>query len=141
MALLDRKTARCRGTSTGIEVCDLLTANGDLVHVKHRKGGSSSLSHLFAQGRMSGEALLRDSDFREDARRFLRSIRRSWARRIPVDKPDPGSYRVVFAILGADENHPGEGLPFFSQLNLVRTYEALMALGYRVGVIGIPVST
>jgi uncharacterized protein (TIGR04141 family) len=140
IALLDRRTARCRGTSTGIEVCDLLTASGDLIHVKHRKGGSSTLSHLFAQGRMSGEALLRDSDFREDARRFLRGIRPSWARRIPVDKPDPGNYRVVFAILGADENHPGEGLPFFSQLNLVRTYEALKALGYRVGVKGVPVS-
>jgi len=44
---------------------------------------------------------------------------------------------VVFAILGAGEK-PTEGLPFFSQLNLVRTYEALVALGYRVGVIGVP---
>ncbi len=141
MALLDRKTARCRGTTTGIEVCDLLSQNRDLIHVKHRKGGSSSLSHLFAQGRMSGEALLRDADFREDARRHLRRIRPSLERRIPVDKPDPGGYCVVFAILGGDEDHPGEGLPFFSQLNLVRTYEALVALGYRVGVIGVPART
>src|SRR5260370_41653865 len=133
MALLDTKTARCRGTSTGIEVCDLLSDDGDLLHVKHRKGGSSSLSHLFAQGRMSAEALLRDEDFRRDARRLLRDIRHGWERRIPADKPDPGDYQVVFAILGAPVEHTGEDLPFFSQLNLVRTYEAVVALGYRVG--------
>jgi len=140
MALLDRKSARCRGTATSIEVCDLLSQDGDLIHVKHKKGGSSSLSHLFAQGRMSGEALLRDEDFREDARRFLRQIRPSWERRVPVEKPEPGDYRVVFAILGGDADQPGEGLPFFSQLNLARTYEALAALGYRVGVVGVQVT-
>lgn len=53
-------------------------------------------------------------------------------------KPDPKDYRVVFAILGADPDNLGEGLPFFSQLNLVRNYEALLALGYDVGVIGLP---
>jgi uncharacterized protein (TIGR04141 family) len=140
MALLDTKTARCRGTSTGIEVCDLLSGNGDLIHVKHRKGGSSSLSHLFAQGRMSGEALLRDEEFREDAREFLRDIRASWEGRIPVDKPDPRRYRIVFAILGGDPTHPKEDLPFFSQLNLVRTYQALDAQGFRVGVTAVEVS-
>jgi len=140
MALLDAKTARCRGTSTGIEVCDLLSDDGDFIHVKHRKGGSSSLSHLFAQGRMSGEALLRDEEFRGDARRFLRQIRPAWERRIPVDKPDTRRYSIVFAILGGDEEHPAQRLPFFSQLNLVRTYEALDGLGYGVGVIGIPVA-
>jgi len=87
---------------------------------------------------MSGEALLRDEEFRADARRFLRQIRPAWERRIPLGKPDAGDYQVVFAILGGDEDRPGEGLPFFSQLNLARTYEALVALGYRVGVIGVP---
>jgi uncharacterized protein (TIGR04141 family) len=141
MALLDRQTARCRGTSTGIEVCDLLSEDKDLIHVKHKKGGSSSLSHLFAQGRMSGEALLRDESFREDARRYLRAIRPAWQQRIPVGKPDPSSYKVVFAILGVDRNHPVDGLPFFSKLNLARTFEALEALGFHVAVKGVPVDT
>ena len=138
MALLDRQSARCRGTTSGIEVCDLLSEDNDLIHVKHRKGGSSSLSHLFAQARMSAEALLRDADFRQDARRFLREIRPSLQARIPAMKPDPKDYRVVFAILGADPDDPGEGLPFFSQLNLARSAQAVEALGYRVGVIGVP---
>lgn len=140
MALLDRRLARCQGTATDMEVCDLLSPNRDLIHVKHRKGGSSSLSHLFAQGRMSGEALLRDSRFREDARRHLRTIQRSFERRIPAHKPDPSRYRIVFAILGGDRNNPGETLPFFSQLNLVRTHQALMALGFDIRVIGVPAS-
>jgi uncharacterized protein (TIGR04141 family) len=140
-ALLDRRIARCQGTSTGIEVCDLLTEDKDLIHVKHRKGGSSSLSHLFAQGRMSGEALLRDRDFRLDARRFLQGIRPALQARIPVNKPDPRRYRVVFAILGTGADAPGEDLPFFSQLNLARTSQALSELGFRVGIIGIPVET
>jgi uncharacterized protein (TIGR04141 family) len=141
MALLDRKITRCRGTTTGIEICDLLSENRDLIHVKHKKGGSSSLSHMFAQGRMSGEALLRDAEFRQDAREHLRRIRRSFELRVPVDKPDPGLHRGTFDILGGDTDSPGEGLPFFSRLNLVRTYEALVALGYRVGVMGIPEGT
>jgi uncharacterized protein (TIGR04141 family) len=138
IALLDRQIARCQGASTGIEVCDLLTEDKDLIHVKHRKGGSSSLSHLFAQGRMSAEALLRDRDFRQDARQFLKRIRPSLQARIPVSKPDPRRYRIVFAILGTDTDSPGEDLPFFSQLNLARTSQALSELGYKIGIAGIP---
>jgi len=138
MALLDRQSARCRGTSTGIEVCDLLSADRHLIHVKHRKGGSSSLSHLFAQGRMSGEALLRDEDFRQDARRYLRNLKQAFQQRIPVGKPNPRDYKIVFAILGTDRLRPADGLPFFSKLNLARTFEALDAMGYHVAVKGIP---
>ncbi len=141
MALLDGKSARCLGTTTGIEVCDLLSDDGDLIHVKHRKGGSSSLSHLFAQGRMSAEALLKDADFRRDGRRFLRNLRATWEARIPANIPNPRDFCVVFAILGGNQNHPGQDLPFFSQLNLVRTFQALNPLQYRVAVLGVPVST
>jgi len=141
MALMDGKNARCLGTTTGIEVCDILSDNGDLIHVKHRKGGSSSLSHLFAQGRMSAEALVRDAGFRRDGRRFLHDMRASWEARIPANNPNPRNFCVAFAILGGDEDHPGQDLPFFSQLNLVRTFEALNPLQYRVAVLGVPVGT
>ena len=139
MALLDRKTARCLGTTTGIEICDLLSDNGDLIHVKHRKGGSSSLSHLFAQGRMSADALLRDADFRRDGRRYLRQMHASWEARIPANTPNPPNFCVVFALLGSDEDDPAQDLPFFSKLNLVRTFQALSPLQYRVAVLGVPV--
>jgi uncharacterized protein (TIGR04141 family) len=135
-ALLDGTTARCRAAADGIEPCDLFTADRDLIHVKHRKGGSSSLSHLFAQGRVAAEALVGDEGFRQDVRDLLRGLRPGWEERVPTDRPLANLYRVVFAVLGATRDHPGDDLPFFSQLNLARTGEALLNLGFRVGVYG-----
>jgi uncharacterized protein (TIGR04141 family) len=140
-ALLDGTTARCRAAPDGIEPCDLLTADLDIIHVKHRKGGSSSLSHLFAQGRIAAEALVGDEDFRKGVRGLLRGLRPGWEDRIPVDRPTASSFRVVFAVLGTSREHPGEDLPFFSQLNLARTGEALQNLGFRVGVFGVPTAS
>jgi uncharacterized protein (TIGR04141 family) len=64
-AILDGKLARCRTASSGIEPCDLLIENRELVHVKHRKGGSSALSHLFAQARVAAETLVGDEGFKQ----------------------------------------------------------------------------
>jgi len=50
------------GKGNKIEVCDILTKNKDLMHIK-KSGGSSLLSHLFNQATVSGEALL-DTEFR-----------------------------------------------------------------------------
>ncbi len=137
-ALLDKTSARCRATSSGIEPCDLFTGDREFIHVKHKKGGSSSLSHLFAQGRVSAEALLGDQDFRQDIRQLLQKIKPALRDSIPVERPAPGDYGVVFAILGAENARPGAELPFFSQLNLARTYESLTSLGFRVSAIGVP---
>ena len=136
-ALLDAKLAKCATTSSGIEVCDLLSKDRHFVHIKHRKGGSSSLSHLFAQGRMSAEALLADEGFRKSASTHLKKKGNTWARLIPVKRPDPGKFSVVFTILGAKKVSPGVDLPFFSQLNLSRTYESLIAMGYKVEICGV----
>lgn len=137
IALLDKQLARCRSTSSSIEVCDLLTQDQQLIHVKHKKGGSSDLSHLFAQARISAEALVGDEGFRQDVRAILHRIRPSWQRLVPATRPSPGDYEVVLAILGAKSRQPGPELPFFSQLNLVRTHEFLVARGFRVAVIGV----
>ncbi len=139
IALLDKKLARCRSTSSGIELCDLLTRNREFIHVKHKKGGSSTLSHLFAQARISAEALISDEEFRQDVRHILQEIQPAWQRLIPAAKPDPSEYCVVFAILGTKKPQPSKELPFFSQLNLARTYESLLSLGFRVAILGVGV--
>ncbi len=139
-AVLDGQVARCRSASSGIEPCDLLTVDRELVHVKHRKGGSSALSHLFAQARVASEALVGDEGFRQDVRRLLRDIRPGWEDRVPIERPRASNYSVVFGILGMDEDHPGLGLPFFSQLNLARTGEALLNLGFAVALRGVPIA-
>lgn len=139
MALLDGKTARCRLASSGIEPCDLLTEGRDLIHVKHRKGGSSSLSHLFSQARISAEALVADENFRLEVRSLLRGLRPSWENRIPSVRPIPSEFQIVLAILGTHQNHPANELPFFSQVNLARTSEFLLSRGFRIGVFGVKI--
>jgi uncharacterized protein (TIGR04141 family) len=138
-AILDGKLARCRTASSGIEPCDLLTENRELVHVKHRKGGSSALSHLFAQARVAAEALVGDEGFRQDVRALLRDVRPGWENRVPVERPRASTYSVIFAILGTTRAHAAEELPFFSQLNLARTGEALLNLGFTIALRGVPI--
>jgi uncharacterized protein (TIGR04141 family) len=115
----------------------LLTADRKLIHVKHRKGGSSALSHLFAQARVASEALVGDDGFRQDVRRLLRDAHAGWETRVPVGRPRASDYSVVLAILGARPERPGLQLPFFSQLNLARTGEALLNLGFSLAVKGV----
>ena len=56
LVLLDKKLLRTAQHRRGIEACDLLGPDGELIHVK-RASGSSPLSHLFAQGAASVDAL------------------------------------------------------------------------------------
>lgn len=59
---LDRKIISYE--SSRIELCDLMRNGNELIHVK-KWYGSSTLSHLYSKGRISGEILLRDEDFRQ----------------------------------------------------------------------------
>ena len=56
---------------------------------------------------------------------------------IPLLKPVSGNFIVVFAILGANNSQPAKDLPFFSKLNLARTYDALTSLGFNVAILGV----
>ena len=58
---LDRKLINTGGPDSA-EICDILTHDGIFIHVKKR-GRSSTLSHLFAQGIGSAELLLHDQAF------------------------------------------------------------------------------
>lgn len=66
--LLDgsQRTIRILGRTTAVEICDLLTPERDLVHVK-RHFSSSNLSHLLAQGAVSAELLQMNGEFRQRA--------------------------------------------------------------------------
>jgi uncharacterized protein (TIGR04141 family) len=46
-----------------IEFCDLYSAAKQIIHVQ-RYGASSTLSHLFSKGLVSGTLFARDADFR-----------------------------------------------------------------------------
>jgi uncharacterized protein (TIGR04141 family) len=130
--LFDRKNVYHGGRRSQIEPCDLLTKDRRLIHTK-RYGGSSILSHLFAQGYVASDLLAEDSTYREKMRAKLPDEIKHL---IPVDRIDPARYTVIYAIVGC----PPEGrklaelLPFFSRVNLYRTTQRLMRIGFKVGV-------
>lgn len=134
--LLDQQLVKCNKTTTPIELCDLLTDDRRLVHVKHRKGGSAGLSHLFAQGSVSAEVMLGDRAFRKEARKVLGRVHADAREMVPLDGIRSADYQVVFLILGEENNLVKDSLPFFSKVNLTRAYEGLTQRGFAVKIGG-----
>jgi uncharacterized protein (TIGR04141 family) len=126
LLLLDQELIPYGGGHSQVEFCDLLSTDYDLFHVK-RYGQASALSHLFAQGLISGELFQMDPRFREEINKMLPRDRRLQNVKL---RPAQGQYRVVFAIIS---DHRGElRLPFFSRLNLKHAARRLEAYGFRV---------
>ena len=131
---LDRKLVKPSDATSPIEVCDFLTRNHELIHVKDRTS-SSRLSHLFNQGTVSGRVLIADPGSRNELRRKIREVeketgRRGFARVVPsATSPfDPRKFTVVYAVLGT---RPTARLPFFSLVALRQAVTDLRARGYQ----------
>jgi uncharacterized protein (TIGR04141 family) len=132
---LDRQLVRIPGQRGGIELCDLLSRERRLIHVK-RRGYSSTLSHLFAQGTVSAQLLLSDQPFRTAARELVDRIDESFTRVLPDARPTPGDYEVAYVVItraAAGQQNPLT-LPFFSLVNLGIHARQLQAFGFRVSV-------
>lgn len=130
---LDRKFVFDGGPDK-MEICDILTRNACLVHVKQR-GSSSTLSHLFAQGVNSAERLLLDEEFRRQAREVIVSEEPSFADVLPLDRPrDPRSFRIVFVVITRSERQTPLTLPFFSVVGLRAAAARLRAFGFQISV-------
>lgn len=136
--LLDKQLVKTDRTTSPIELCDLLTPNKQLVHVKHRKGGSAGLSHLFAQGGVAAEVMLGDKAFRKKARTVLRRVDPAASDLVPLDNLRSADYEIVFLILGEDSATLTTNLPFFSKVNLTKAFENLTQRGFRVSIAGVP---
>ncbi|MFI7575877.1 DUF6119 family protein [Micromonospora sp. NPDC049497] len=133
LVLLDKKLLRTAQHRHGIEACDLLGPDGELIHVK-RASGTSPLSHLFAQGLASVDALR----YEEDARTRLIEV----VRQQPNGRNlDPGfrPTKVVYAIaLSAGRTVTVDTLFTFAQVALYRAMKSLRNEGVEVEVVGIP---
>lgn len=136
--LLDKKLVKTNRTTSPIELCDLLTPSRHFVHVKHRKGGSAGLSHLFAQGGVAAEIMLGDKDFRKKARVVLRGVDPAARDLMPLDSFKSSDFEIVFLILGEGSATLKQNLPFFSKVNLSKAYENLSQRGFRVSIAGAP---
>jgi uncharacterized protein (TIGR04141 family) len=140
--LLDKKLVNCDTSTTPVEICDIFSDNKEFIHVKHRSGGSSAFSHLFAQGRVSAELLMSDQGYRKEIRNKLRPSGATWAKLIPINRPRRASiYSIIYAFLGTRSDGLASGLPFFSQLTLMRTYEDLISRGFNVFIYGIEIES
>ncbi|QSR46483.1 TIGR04141 family sporadically distributed protein [Aeromonas veronii] len=135
--LLDKKLIKSNRTTTPIELCDLMTDNKQFIHVKHRKGGSAGLSHLFAQGSVSAEILLGDKEFRKKARTVLRRVSSGLQDSVPLDSFKSDGVEVVFLILGEHSASLKSNLPFFSKVNLSKAFENLSQRGFEVSIAGV----
>ncbi|AXW60599.1 hypothetical protein CJO94_00060 [Ralstonia solanacearum] len=136
--LLDKKLVKTDRATSPIELCDLLTPTKQLVHVKHRKGGSAGLSHLFAQGGVAAEIMLGDKAFRKKARTVLRNVNPAARDLVPLDNLRSADYEIVFLILGEGSATLKQNLPFFSKVNLSKAFENLTQRGFRVSIAGAP---
>jgi len=114
------------GGKSSIEFCDLLGANGDIVHVK-RYSGSRDLSHLFAQGLNSGQLFQIDEGFRQAVDPHLPEGFRG---RFVANRPAAKELRVVLAIVS--KSLKPLNLPFFAKLSLRHAAQRLEIFGYRV---------
>jgi uncharacterized protein (TIGR04141 family) len=137
--LLDKQTVKLDSRTTPIEICDILTIDKKLIHVK-RKLNSSSLSHLFAQGLVSADLLLMNDEFRSKAHQRIKAVEKKrhagngFSSLFPPDDViKPRDFMVVYGII-ADWNGRAldKALPFFSKVNLRRYVQDLRRMGYQV---------
>lgn len=126
---LDKQNLSYGGGHSKIETCDIITKKNELLFVK-RYTSSSSMSHLFAQGYVSGELLLSDPEFRTEVINILPKSFKSILP--PKNQPfDPNKYTLTYVIITKKE---GQQLPFFSKVNLRSFVKNLRLFGYTVEV-------
>jgi uncharacterized protein (TIGR04141 family) len=135
-ALMDKKLIQHGGGNSKIEFCDLFTTDKHLIHVK-RYGGSSVLSHLFAQGTVSARLLLSDPDFRKKVNEKLPA---SHKLKNLTQKPKAEEFEVVYVIASNSATISPE-LPLFSKINLRNSFNQLQMYGMKVSLAFIQVTT
>lgn len=126
--LMDAENIRYGGGSSSIEFCDVYDAdNKRFIHVKNYYG-SSALSHLFAQGRVSGQLFLNDKPFRKKVKEKVKEIKSD----IPIDienNPTASDFQIVFGVISESSNELN--LPFFSKVNLKNEKKLLETFGFK----------
>ncbi|MEO4016108.1 TIGR04141 family sporadically distributed protein [Pseudomonas rossensis] len=137
--MLDRQLIRFGGSYDKIEVCDIYKARepggrGEFVHVK-RGRGSSTLSHLLAQGLVASSLMVREREFVKDVN--IQLIKQGIAA-VPESFEDKGN-DVVYAIIDGPVNVELD-IPFFSKVTLQKCGKTISSYGYDVKLMHIPES-
>ncbi len=148
MLCLDGKIQSPGGASSGIELCDILSSEGEFVHIK-RKSRSSTLSHLFAQGSVSATTFITDATYRNAVRAKIESLvddpaeKEKWLRLVPGgnESVDRNLYTVSYAVIANSAKTGADWLPFFSKLNLMQQGKQVLSLGFGLSISRIDIAT
>jgi uncharacterized protein (TIGR04141 family) len=133
---LDRKLILPPGEATQIELCDIFLPKCQMIHVKNYHG-SAPLSHLFAQGRVSGTLLKKNGTVVDMLEEKLKKAGQNLHSH--VKKPwQPTSVTIHFGIISRPGFSLPSDLPIFAKTDLDGTIERLTDLGYKVKVEAIP---
>lgn len=119
------------------EICDILSSDSDLIHVKKYKSGASSLSHLFSQVKIYSEAFIIDKNTRNtmidffdtdslnsESKNFEKDVAQFKALLSKSGRLHENDFKVVLCILTAD-NIQITDLPFMTQYEISKTDEYL----------------
>lgn len=120
---MDRKLIRVKGGSKEIESCDLFSKDKQMIHVKKRDS-SSTLSHLFSQGRVASECFLSDEYFRKQVYDLMKG-KLGYSIFDYKKKPESNEFEVIYAIIAKKSYCSRDKLFFFSKVNLMLTCQAL----------------
>ena len=132
---MDKQLVKTGIPQNEIEVCDVLTQDKYLIHVK--KGhGSSVLSHLFNQGFVSGTMLLQQQFRKETNKKMKADVihgKPDQANWLFTENKDyiPGQYTIVFGII-TGKNVARPRIPFFSKVVFRQIATTLSNQGYSV---------
>lgn len=119
--LFDKKIISHGGGHGKIEFCDLYnSAFKYIIHIKNFIS-SSGMSHLFAQGAVSGELCL-DIQFRLKVNKIHNQT-------LNINDYRAGDYTIIFGIISTSPK--GLSLPFFSKITLKDTVRRLKNLNYK----------
>ena len=131
---LDRKLVRVAGSS--IEACDLLSKNGDFIHVKEYKS-SQSITHLVGQAQVASDLLLEDQEFRQGLLKKLGEVAKEfapgdgdWNSVVNLERVRPSDHRIVLAIGAKPNREIPATLPYLGKQALFDTLLWLQRQGF-----------
>lgn len=124
---LDQVKINPRGVRyANIEPCDFFSDAKQFIHLKDGHS-SGPISHLWAQGVVSAEALVSDADFRKKLRVVVQERRRSMLALLPIAdaRVRRSDYTVVYGIMRKPYRNGDLDLPFFSKVSLQATVDRI----------------
>ncbi|NOI69691.1 TIGR04141 family sporadically distributed protein [Vibrio owensii] len=132
IAVLDQHWVRQKDIKQNYEFCDLLTQCDRIVHVKHY-GGSSVLSHLFAQATNGLDMMLNCPEVLPQVQEYLEDSSLNF-------QFEPSKQRVHKIVLAIIQSRGGDlHMPFFSKVNLRHHAREMQNKGFTVELAKIPV--